>query len=126
MVDDMLTRRVEQQLLEVRRLMLQHEEAGAAICRAAARLSSCELQHLQVGGRAVGHRGASHAPGLGCASGPSARCPPRAKQTVSVSVAFDGWVERSMLRATNWSTPQARWAAQQEGSSWRPGRLCLC
>ena len=27
MVDDMLMRRVEQQVLEVRRLMLQHEEA---------------------------------------------------------------------------------------------------
>lgn len=48
-VDDMLMRRVEQQLLEVRRLMLEYEEAGEAVSEAAGKLTPLQLQHLQVG-----------------------------------------------------------------------------
>ncbi len=42
-------RRVEQQLLEVRRLMLEYEEAGEAVSEAAGKLTPLQLQHLQVG-----------------------------------------------------------------------------
>jgi hypothetical protein len=44
----MLMRRVEQQLLEVRRLMLEYEEAGEAVSDAARTLTALQLQHLQV------------------------------------------------------------------------------